>query len=54
MWLGFSEIFADHTWADRYLENLAAVTVASVRDAAETYLSPSNRTVGWYIPTNRS
>jgi zinc protease len=54
LWLGFSEIFADHTWADRYLENLAAVTVESVRDAAEEYLRPSNRTVGWYVPTNRS
>ncbi len=52
LWLGFSEIFADHTWADRYLENLSAVTVKDVRRAAETYLSPSNRTVGWYIPTN--
>jgi zinc protease len=53
LWLGFSEIFADHTWADRYLENLSAVTVESVRRAAETYLDRSNRTVGWYIPTNR-
>jgi zinc protease len=53
LWLGFSEIFADHTWADRYLENLAAVTVERVRRAAETYLRPANRTVGWYIPTNR-
>lgn len=52
MWLGFSEIFADHIWADRYLETLSAVTVEDVRHAAEKYLNPSNRTVGWYIPTN--
>jgi zinc protease len=52
MWLGFSEIFADHVWADRYLENLGAVTVDDVRQVAESYLNPTNRTVGWYIPTN--
>jgi zinc protease len=52
MWLGFSEIFADHEWADRYLETLGAVTVDDVRRAAETYLDSSNRTVGWYVPTN--
>ncbi len=51
LWLGFSEIFADHTWAESYLENLEAVTVEDVRSAAEAYLKPTNRTVGWYIPT---
>jgi len=52
LWLGFSEVFADRTWADRYLENLSAVTVERVRRAAEKYLHPSNRTVGWYLPTS--
>jgi zinc protease len=52
MWLGFSEIFADHVWADRYLENLNTITVDEVREAAATYLDPANRTVGWYLPTN--
>ena len=52
MWLGFSEIFADHTWAASYLEALSAVTVDDVRDVAEAYLRPSNCTVGWYVPAN--
>ena len=50
MWLGFSEIFADHSWAEQYLENVSAVTVEDVRRAAAEYLSPSNCTVGWYVP----
>jgi zinc protease len=51
LWLGFSEIFADYTWSERYIENLSAVTVDDVRDVAEKYLGRSNRTVGWYVPT---
>jgi zinc protease len=52
LWLGFSEIFADYSWSERYIENLSAVTVEDVRAVAEEYLSRSNRTVGWYVPTN--
>jgi zinc protease len=52
LWLGFSEIFADYSWSEDYIENLSAVTVEDVRAAAEEYLSPSKRTVGWYVPTN--
>jgi zinc protease len=52
MWLGFSEIFADHTWSESYIANLSAVTVDDVRAVAERYLTRSNRTVGWYVPTN--
>jgi zinc protease len=51
LWLGFSEIFADHAWAEAYLGNLEGVTVEDVRRAARTYLAPDNRTVGWYLPT---
>ena len=52
LWLGFSEIFADHTWAETYLDTLATVTAEDVRRVAETYLERSRRTVGWYVPTN--
>jgi len=50
LWLGFSEIFADQAWFENYIANLSAVTVEDVRRVARTYLKPSNRTVGWYVP----
>jgi len=49
-WYGFSEIFADYTWFEVYLDRLAAVTVDDVQRVAKTYLTQSNRTVGWYVP----
>jgi zinc protease len=54
LWMGFSEIFADYGWFESYIENLSAVTVEDVQRVAQTYLKPSNRTVGWYVPTNVS
>jgi zinc protease len=50
LWMGFSNIFADYTWFENYIANLSAVTVEDVHRAAQTYLSRSNRTVGWYVP----
>jgi zinc protease len=52
LWMGFSEIFADYAWFENYIEQLSAVTVDDVQRVAQTYLTPSNRTVGWYVPTN--
>ena len=54
LWMGYSEIFADYGWFEHYIDNLSAVTVEDVHRVAQTYLSPSNRTVGWYVPTNVS
>lgn len=48
-WLGFCEIFADHTWFNTYLDNLAAVTVGDLQRVAQTYLGDRNRTTGWYL-----
>jgi zinc protease len=50
LWIGFSEIFADYTWYENYITNLSAVTIEDVQRAARTYLKPSNRTVGCYVP----
>ncbi len=50
-WLAFCENFASYEWFERYVDNLSAVTVADVRQAAEKVLDPRRRTVGWYIPT---
>jgi zinc protease len=53
LWMGFSEIFADYGWFESYIDNLSAVTVEDVQRVAQTALKPSNRTVGWYVPTNQ-
>jgi zinc protease len=49
-WYGFSEVFADYTWFESYLDRLAAVTVDDVQRVAQAYLTRGNRTVGWYVP----
>lgn len=49
-WLGWSEIFADHTWFETYLDRLGAVTPEEVLRVAREYLRRSNVTVGWYVP----
>jgi zinc protease len=49
-WMGFSEMFADYTWFDNYLEKLAAVTPEDVQRAAQTYLRPQKRVLGIYRP----
>ncbi|HHS96455.1 MAG TPA: insulinase family protein [Chloroflexi bacterium] len=49
-WLGWSEVFADYTWFENYLDRLSAVTPEDVRRVAEEYLRRSNSTVGWYVP----
>jgi zinc protease len=49
-WYGFSQVFADYTWFESYLDRLAAVTVDDVQRVARTYLNKDYRTVGWYVP----
>lgn len=51
-WLAFSENFSSYTWYENYLAMLEAVTLDDIRDAARQYLRPSQRVVGWFIPTN--
>ena len=51
-WLAFSENFSTHEWYLRYLEQLDAVTLDDVQDAARRYFRRSQRTVGWFIPTS--
>jgi len=50
-WLTIAETVADYTWFENYIERLSAVTAEDVQRAAQTYLRPQNRTVGWLIPT---
>jgi len=49
-WMGHSEMFADYTWFENYLDNLAAVTPASVQRVAQEYLRSQSRVVGTYVP----
>ncbi len=50
-WYGWSEIFADYTWLETYLDRLASVTVEDVLRVARTYFNEGNRTIGCYVPT---
>jgi zinc protease len=50
-WLAFTENFESYTWFEDYMNRLEAVTIDDVREVAQRYLRPQNRTVGWLIPT---
>jgi zinc protease len=50
LWLGFSEVVADHTWFLNFMDRLDAVTLEDVRRVAATYLARRDCTVGWYVP----
>lgn len=51
-WLGFSQtLVGDHGWFDDYLDRLAAVTLDDVKRVAAEVFTPTNRIVGWYVPT---
>ena len=51
-WIGYSEMFADYSWFDTYLDKLASVTVKDIQRVANEYLKSQNRVVGTYVPTN--
>jgi len=53
-WMGFSEMFATVDWFTNYLERLAAVTPADVQRLAQTCLRAQNRTLGVYLPQEKS
>lgn len=49
-WLGFSQVVANLTWLDQWLESLSAVTAEDVQRVTRHYFTPDRQTVGWYIP----
>lgn len=53
-WLGSLEAVYAHTLYDEFPARLDAVTAADVQRVARAYLTPENRTVGWFVPTARS
>jgi zinc protease len=50
MWLGMWEMVDSHRRVFTILDELATVTAEEVQRVAQTYLVPSNRSVGWAAP----
>lgn len=48
--IGLAATVATLEWFTHYLDNVEAVTPEQVRAAAQKYLRPQQRTVGWYTP----
>lgn len=53
-WLGFSEMFADYRWFEKYLNKLAEVTPADIQRVAQTWLIHQKRLVGTYLPERKT
>ena len=51
-WLGYAEMFSEYGWFKNYVDELKKTTPLDIRRVARTYLLPSNRVVGAYIPTD--
>jgi len=51
-WLGLMEMVDTYKSFESLLDKLAAVTPADVQRVAQTYLTETNRTVGWFVPTD--
>jgi len=49
-WLGYADMFDRYEWFLNYINNLDSVTPAQVQKAAQEYLDPSRRVVGFYKP----
>ena len=52
-WMGYSSMFADHTWFDTYIDNLEKITKGRVLSAAQKYLDPNHRIIGIYRPSQK-
>jgi predicted Zn-dependent peptidase len=52
--LGMLDIVASWRMYETFLENLENVTKDDVRRVAAKYLAESNRTVGWFVPSNQA
>ena len=53
-WLGYSAMFADPSWFERYIPNLEQVDAGRLMQAARKYLNSEQRIVGIYHPKESS
>jgi zinc protease len=51
-WLGLLDIVASYQMYENFLESIMQVTKADVLRVAQKYLLPTNRTIGWFEPSN--
>lgn len=51
-WMGYSEMFAEYSWFETYLDKLSSVTVKDIQRVANEYFKPQSRVVGTYVPVN--
>jgi zinc protease len=51
-WLGIMEMVDHYRRFDSLLDDLMTVTPGDVQRVAQAYLTPTNRTVGWFEPTS--
>lgn len=49
-WMGYSQMFADYSWFESYLEQIDRVTAQDIQRVTNKYLMPSRRVVGIYRP----
>ena len=52
-WMGYSSMFADHTWFDAFIGNLEKITKKQILSAAQKYLDPNHRIIGIYRPSQK-
>ena len=52
-WMGFSEMFDNYDWVRGYLDRIKGVTPEDVQLAAQKYLKPENRIIGFYLPNHK-
>ena len=51
LWMGLMDIVISYERFYTFLDDLVTVTAADVQRVAQTYLIETNRTVGWFVPT---
>jgi zinc protease len=47
----YEHVTGDYDWFLTFEERLRAITLDDVHEVAQKYLRPSQRTVGWFVPT---